>query len=288
MLVDLDNTQAPVIIFIGNGFDAGRFTGSRITEQQAVVGLFTVYKSLGIVYQFFLGKLVTYQIIQFHMGNVQNRNDMYTLLVMGNAEGLVQAEFADTVFLIELGQCSLHLLGRSVCAELFRQFTDAGTNSLIVHLALLHAAGIIFNDGKFRHMKLLHHGCKIKIIEFLENADVMQCRIVDGTDDLSADLAATAVAVLVIHQEIGQIAVPQIPVETVIACQIDQIMNALVKQCRHIFRVVIFVIVMGHEERHVIQQFSVLEITVYDQFFFSHMSNLLVLYVLTIQSQWAK
>ena len=201
---------------------------------------------------------------------------------------LVQAEFADTVFLIELGQCSLHLLGRSVCAELFRQFTDAGTNSLIVHLALLHAAGIIFNDGKFRHMKLLHHGCKIKVIEFLENADVMQCRIVDGTDDLSADLAATAVAVLVIHQEIGQIAVPQIPVETVITCQIDQIMNALVKQCRHIFRVVIFVIVMGHEERHVIQQFSVLEITVYDQFFFSHMSNLLVLYVLTIQSQWAK
>lgn len=55
MLVDLDNTQTPVIIFIGNGFDAGRFPGSRITEQQAVVGLFTVYKSLGIVYQFFLG-----------------------------------------------------------------------------------------------------------------------------------------------------------------------------------------------------------------------------------------
>ena len=56
-------------------------------------------------------------------------------------------------------------------------------------------------------------GAKIKVIEFLENADVMQCRIVDGTDDLSADLAATAVAVLVIHQEIGQIAVPQIPVK---------------------------------------------------------------------------
>ena len=70
MLVDLDNTQAPVIIFIGNGFDAGRFTGARITEQQAVVGLFPVYKSLGIVYQFFLGKLVTYQIIQLHMGNI--------------------------------------------------------------------------------------------------------------------------------------------------------------------------------------------------------------------------
>ncbi len=64
---------------------------------------FFVYKSLGIVYQFFLGKLVTYQIIQFHMGNVQNRNDMYTLLVMGNAEGLVQAEFADTVFSYRTG-----------------------------------------------------------------------------------------------------------------------------------------------------------------------------------------
>ena len=116
----------------------------------------------------------------------------------------------------------------------------------------------------------------------------MQRRIVDGAGNLSADLTAAAITVLVVHQEIGQIAVPQIPVETVIACQIDQIMNALVKQCRHIFRVVIFVIVMGHEERHVIQQLPILKITIYDQFFFSHMSNLLVLYVLTIQSQWAK
>ena len=116
----------------------------------------------------------------------------------------------------------------------------------------------------------------------------MQRRIVDGAGNLSADLTAAAVTVLVVHQEICQVTVPQIPVETVIACQVDQIMDTLVKQCRHILRIVIFIIVMGHKERHVIQQFPILKITIYDQFFFSHMPNLLVLYVLTIQRQWAK
>ena len=70
---------------------------------------------------------------------------------------------------------------------------------------------------------------------------------------------------------------PQIPMKSVITRQVDQIMDALVKQCRHILRIVIFIIVMGHEKCHIIQQFPILKITIYDQFFFSHMPNLLVL-----------
>ena len=70
---------------------------------------------------------------------------------------------------------------------------------------------------------------------------------------------------------------PQIPMKSVITRQVDQIMDALVKQCRHILRIVIFIIVMGHQKCHVVQKLAVLKITIYDQFFFSHMSNLLVL-----------
>ena len=69
---------------------------------------------------------------------------MYAFLIMGDAERLVQAEFTDAVFFIELGQGSLHLFSRSVCAEFLRQFTDPGADPFIIDLALLHAAGIIF------------------------------------------------------------------------------------------------------------------------------------------------
>ena len=105
----------------------------------------------------------------------------------------------------------------------------------------------------------------------------MQRRIVDGAGNLSADLTSAAVAVLVVHQKICQITVPQIPMKSVITRQVDQVMDTLVKQCRHVLCIVIFIIVMGHEKCHVIQQFPILKITIYDQFFFSHMSNLLVL-----------
>ena len=42
---------------------------------------------------------------------------MYAFLIMGDAERLLQTEFTDAVFFIELGQCSLHLFSRSVCAN---------------------------------------------------------------------------------------------------------------------------------------------------------------------------
>ena len=69
---------------------------------------------------------------------------MYAFLIMGDAERLVQSEFADAIFFIELGQSRLHLLSRSVCTELLRQLTDSGADPFIIDLALLHAAGIIF------------------------------------------------------------------------------------------------------------------------------------------------
>ena len=69
---------------------------------------------------------------------------MYAFLIMGDAERLVQSEFTDAVFFIELGQGSLHLFSCSVCAKLLRQLTDPGADPFIIDLALLHAAGIIF------------------------------------------------------------------------------------------------------------------------------------------------
>ena len=69
---------------------------------------------------------------------------MYSFLIMGDTERLVQAKFTDTVFFIELSQCGFHIFCGSVCAELLRQFTDSGADPFIINLALLHAAGIIF------------------------------------------------------------------------------------------------------------------------------------------------
>ena len=96
---------------------------------------------------------------------------------MHNTECLVQAEPAHAVFLVEPDQCILHFLRGMILAELFSQFTDAGTDSGVVDLAhpmfcLPHPAiaaiiitvDIIFYQGEFSRLQFLTHGAEVIII----------------------------------------------------------------------------------------------------------------------------
>ena len=58
MLINFDNPQSPVIILIENGLDAGGFSGSRISEEEAVVGWFSCQEGLCIFNELFLWNCV--------------------------------------------------------------------------------------------------------------------------------------------------------------------------------------------------------------------------------------
>lgn len=60
----------------------------------------------------------------------------------------------------------------------------------------------------------------------------MQGRLIDGALYGSPDLTATAIAVLIVHQQIGQIAMPQIAVKAIAARLVNQPVDALIEQRR--------------------------------------------------------
>ena len=67
MLVDLDHAQAPVVILVEDGLDAGGFAGSGIPVEQDVVGGPAADKGLGIGDQSLLLQFVADQIVQDHV-----------------------------------------------------------------------------------------------------------------------------------------------------------------------------------------------------------------------------
>ena len=263
MLVNLNNTETLVIILVDNTLDTGGLSGSRITKQQAVIRLLAIYKSQSVVHQLLFGDLITHQIIQIHMSNIQNRHDMYAVLIPNHSEGFVQAKLANAILLVKLSQGCLHLLRSIVLTEFLSQFTDTGADSGVINLALSGAALVICKHFELRHIQRFHHGSEIKIIKFLENNNIMKSRLVDAAGNLTADLAAAAVTVLIIYQQIGQIAVPQVAVETVIAGQFDQLVDAVIEKGTQVCCIVKFIVIMGHEPGHIVQKLSVLKISVY-------------------------
>ena len=144
------------------------------------------------------------------MGDVQDRFDYRFPFLMGDAEGLVQAEFADAVFLIKFRQGRLHLLRRPILPETHGQRADAVADTGIVHLALLHIPFIGKSHGKSRRFQLIHHIRKVIIKKFFKNSNVMQHRLIDGALHSSPDFTGAAVAVFIIHKQVRQIAVPQV------------------------------------------------------------------------------
>ncbi len=215
------------------------------------------------------------------MGDLGNRFDPYPVIAVLHPERFMQSELAHAILAVKPGEGILHLLRGMILAELLRQLADAGADSGIVHLALPAACPVIFDQGKLRRLQLFHHRPKIKVIEFLENNDIMQRGFIDGAVDLSPQLTAAAVAVFVVYQKICQITVPQVPVKPVISGQFDQTVDAVVKKSRHTLpapgpsgTALLFLFsrtpVSAHDPGHILQQSPVLKIAIYDQFLFPH------------------
>ena len=107
MLVYLNDAQPSVVIFVGDRLDARGLAGAGISVQQTVIGLPARHKSLRIVDQLLLRRLIPNQIRQLHMGNIQDGFDprascSLTVFDMADAERLMQAKPAHAIFLIKL------------------------------------------------------------------------------------------------------------------------------------------------------------------------------------------
>ena len=106
-------------------------------------------------------------------------------------------------------------------------------------------------------MELPAHEAEIMAEKLLKYAHVMECGLIDRSLYLPPHLTAPAVTVLMNHQKMRQVAVPQISVKSIGPCQIQQFMNAAVEhipQSRHIPPAQHALLILRHQPRHILQQ----------------------------------
>ena len=274
--VYLNDTQAPVVVFVGDGLDAGGFSRSRVPVQQTVVRLSSRHEGLRIFHQLLFRRLIAHQVGKLHMGDVQDRLDLHCFVpvrvsLMPDAEGLVQPEFSHAVLPVKLSQPLLHLLRRRRFGKPHRERADPVPDAGIVDPAFLLVSLVGKHLRKFRNAE---RAGRLRIIEgeqLPENGDVMKHRLVDGPFHRPADLAGAAVAVFMADQEIAQITVPDIPVKPVASRQLQKAAHAGIQLFSRLFP--LFRIMAG-DPRHFGKQLSFLsKIPVYDQFLHSHPSH---------------
>ena len=85
MLIHFDHSQSLAIIFIENGLNTGRFSGTCITEQQNVISFFSADKCFRVLDQLLLLCLVSNNIFKIHMFYIDDRiNDKLMLIFFFN------------------------------------------------------------------------------------------------------------------------------------------------------------------------------------------------------------
>ncbi len=273
MLVHFYNTKPFFIIFVGNSLDAGGLSRAGVPEKQTVVGFSPLHKGQRVFNQLFLWNLVAHQIVQMNVGDIPNGNDFHPAIPVDYTESLVETELPDSVIPVKLRQGILHFLRHVVFRELHRQTADSVPDTAVVHLAFAVRAFITGNQVKRLKVQCPRHFRKVKIKELLENHNIMEYRPVNGAPYLSPDFTGPAVAVFIVHQQIGKITVPQIPVESMVFCHLKKPVHTTVTKKRCLLSLC-FLPVMRHQPRHIIQKFSLFpgKLLIHNQFFLSHLS----------------
>ena len=207
------------------------------------------------------------------MGDVQNRLDHHRFRSVlrpsvPDAECLMKPKLTHAVLPVEFRQPFLHLLRRGSGCEPHRQRADPVPDAGIVYPAFLFVSLIGEHLTELGNLKRAGNRRKIKGEQLPENGDVVKHGRVDRSLHRPADLTGAAVAVFMIHQKIAQIAVPQIAVEAVAPAELQKAAHAGV-QLRA--RLPAFLLKMAGNPGHLRKELPVLsEISVYNQFFFSH------------------
>ena len=244
MLVNLNHTQALIVILVQNGLDAGGFAGTGVSEQQYIIGRKTFYKGLCIINQLFLLNFIAYQVLQKHLLCIVDRQEFHAVRHRLDAEGLIQTEhtyavgfvkicnyFEDFIFIFCLLDLTAHRL---------YLFTDV----FIVH-PLFFADGLIVADGaEAVNLQIPLNGAKIKVKQVFEHLEICLCEMVDGTVIGSHLFAGHTEGILIGQENKGQIIVPQVLVKAVHGRQIQKRLHLLINPRGQLCRaaVILFII----------------------------------------------
>ena len=252
MLVHLDHPQSLVVVFVEDSLDGGGFPGPRVPEEKAVVGPAPLHKGLRVVYEFFLCALVPHQLVKLYMGDLCDRHNVDTLLVVSHPESLVKAQLTYAELLVELGHGSLELLRVLCLPQAFRQSADPVPDTAVEHTAVGARSCVVQDHGDAVHAKPCLHRGEVVVKQLLEDREVVEGHLVDASPCLSHDLAGSAVGVLIVCQEKGQVIVPEISLKAVVHTELQYAACARKEKAFQVLLVVIFIVVVFHQERHVI------------------------------------
>ena len=104
--------------------------------------------------------------------------------------------------------------------------------------------------------------------KFPEYGNIMHHKLIDAAFHFSPDLAGQTIAVLIIYQQIRQITMPQITIESMGRRPLQKFVHTLIKQrpgCN------IAGTVMFHQPHHIFKDLPVFQIFINDQFLFPHL-----------------
>ena len=205
------------------------------------------------------------------MGHIQYGNHIDPMIITYNAECLMKPEFPHSVLFVKFRQGRLHRFRGAILPKLLRQVTDPFTDTAVIHLAFPLTAIVIQDKLKFPCIQAIHHPPEIIIVPFLKYGNVVKYRAVDRPLHFPSHFTGQAVTIFVIYKKIRQIAVPQVPVKTVVSCHFQQPVHAAVQQgtvflpfSRSLQTPVgLSAPAMFHQPDHIIQKFSVFRFPVY-------------------------
>ena len=230
MLVGLNNTKSLIIILIQDTLDAGRFTGSCITEKQTVVRLSSLDKSLCVIDKFLFCDLVAYQIIDLHMCNSCDRLDLYlAILIMSDTECLVKTKLTYTKILIKSNHIIHEFLSCGSCCQCLAHLADTVTDPCIKELAVLIRCLIITDYTAACGSKYFVKNSDVEIVQLFEYPEIIFCKVIDAAFDGSADLTCHTECIFMIYQKECKICMPDISGKSVHSCQFHQSVHTLKK-----------------------------------------------------------
>ena len=247
VLVDFDHSKALAVIAVQDRLDARGLAGARVSVQKDVVGHAPLHKSLCICDQLLFLQLVADQVLQLHVARRRDRDQEFpSFVLVVDAESLVQAELAHSVFLVKAGDDVIHLLFRRLLAlfalhrlDPLAQLLDLLADASVEDPLRLSDRRIVLENAEAVHSQRALDRAEIIVKQFPEDPEVAQRERVDAALVGPHLLGYQRKRRLRSGDQIGQIVVPQVLIKAVLRGEVQQPMHLLVDLADQRFPVIV-------------------------------------------------
>ena len=228
MLIDLNHPQALVIVFVQDRLDACGLSGSAVPEQQHVVGRKSLHKGFRVIHQLLLLDLVADQVVQNHLLRIVDGQELHIVLVSLDTEGLIQAEHAHSVGLIEIRDNAENLLLVRSRLDLPAHRLHLFADVFIIHALLFPNRPVMADGGKAVDLQIPLDRAEIKIKQVFKYPEIPLREMIDAAVVCPHLLAGHTEGILVSQENKGQVIVPQILVKPIHGRQIEKSLHLLI------------------------------------------------------------